>query len=237
MTAIIGYIARKGESSIGILCADDLEAWSMAKADKLTKLSNRYVIGVVGLEAVDWAISFTIAHFEQFSGSKAKLDSVSQLENVLNDLIPDTFMKWKESQFFDNIDKQIDIESMLIVLDLFDNSLYYSNLGKVWRIDETRDYEIKFEKLSDGFYTFGAAAVSDTYDRENYSNLVVQDVEDYLNNKMRQHKSNYPDKVGNVGAKQVNVIGEISYESFTSCFSSPFDLIENMINRKESSKN
>lgn len=231
MTAIIGYSSRTGDSSIGVLCADDLEGFSKTKADKLTKLSNRFVLGVTGLEALDWAISYNIGHFDQFSGSRSQINSIEDLENLLNDLIPDTFTRWKKAKIFDNIQEQIDFESSLIVLDLLDNSLYYSNLGKLWKTDEEENYEIKFEKLSDGFYTFGIAAVSKNYDREEYSDLDIQKVQEYLNLKMKDYKSIHPESVGNSGAKQINYIGLIPYESFTSCYNSPLDLIQNMIER------
>src|SRR5258705_11701090 len=128
MTAIIGYIDHKDDRSVGVLSSDNLEGWSQCKVDKLIKLSDRFVLGIIGLESVQWCINYAIAYFDQFSGSSEKIKSIKDLEQKITECIPKVFKKWRDVKQFDNIDKQENIYSELVVFDLMDNNLYQADL-------------------------------------------------------------------------------------------------------------
>ena len=236
MTAIVGYTARQGINSIGVLCADNLEGSSKTKVDKLTKISNQFVIGVTGLECVDWAIGYTIGYFEQFSGSRIKCFSISELEIILNEALPYAFKTLKDQKFCGDIENQIDLTTLIVILDLSDNKLYYSDLGKVWRIDEKVDYRINFNPLEDGLYSFGAVAVSKDYNQEDYNELDREKVVKAIETKYIFYQAKYPNDVGQLGSIQINMKGQDEYELFKSCFKPYKEFMDNMIIRSKKEK-
>jgi hypothetical protein len=236
MTAIIGYSSRQGENSIGILCADDLESLSQTKVDKITKISGRFSIAITGLECVDTAINSTIAYFDQFSGSQIKINSIRELEAKLNEYLPMTFQKWINSGYFTILDDLLDVHTILIILDMADNRLYYSYLGKLLKIEENKKFKFKICPLTDGLYMFGCVAKEKLYYKRKYNEIDKDKILNYINSKYKIFKSKYPEYVGNPGALQINIKGKQPFESFSSCFNSPLDLINTCILRRQKEK-
>jgi len=233
MTAIIGYTHEKENNRIGVLCTDDLNGWSGTKVDKMSKINNRFAFAIAGLESVHWAIDYGITYLDQFNGSKKSIDSINDLEDELNEIIPTIFRRWKEANFFDNIEKQKDFRTLIVVLDTEDNKLYYSELGYVWKIDELDDYSISMTLLEDGLYLFGVVAPQQDYIKEDIVIENDRDIFKYLNTRFNAFNKEFPKYVGNLGSIQINVNGEIEQNKFYSCFSSYLDYVDNAIKRSE----
>jgi len=230
MTAMLGYTNRKEGQSIGVLAADDLVGWCNSKADKLTKINDRFVIGVVGLEAVNWALHYTTEYFSQFSGSRININNINELEAHFTDSFEYCFRRWREENFYNNISEQESVISLLVVLDTIDNSLYYSNIGRVWLIDD--DYEIKFEKLQDGkLYAFGAVAPGADYIEELYTDFDQASIIKFLCKRMRKYMIDTRGIIGDLGSMEINVLGEEAKESFSSGFNSFRNFIDVHIER------
>lgn len=224
MTAIIGYTSRNEESSIGVLYADSLSTttWksgSSRKVDKLSKMSNRYVFGVTGLEILHRIINLSIEN-SYTKKPNYIFESINQIEYSLSEFIPSIIKKIKVTNEYSDkfIDSQIDYTSSIILLDLFDNRLYYSNVGKVWKADRINNYKIKFELLDDGLYEFGVIAEL-PYNFNEYKELNRIVIEEFLENKFLNYEINY-NEVGSLGSTLININGKNTYFHFKSCFDS-----------------
>lgn len=237
MTAILGYTKRIGGNSLGVLCADDLEGHSKTKVDKLTKLAGRFVVAVAGLEIVDWVIGGVVGYMDQFSPSSVRLNSITDLENVLTEILPYTFSRWREANIYKGVENQLDSSSILVVLDTDDNLLYFADLGKVWRSPEVIGYRVRLDVLEDGMYCFGVVA------KEKYTKVeglnTVDDAEamKVIAGMMSMYAHIHQGWVGNIGAIQVSVIGENAKNEFRSCFPSFIDYVENQVRRALNEKN
>ena len=230
MTAILGYTNRKNEQSIGVLAADDLVGWCDSKEDKLMKINNRFVIGIVGLETVKWALYYTTEYFSQFNASRININNINELEAHLTESFDYCFKRWREEKFYSNISEQESINSLLIVLDTIDNSLYYSNIGRVWLIDD--DYEIQFKKLEDGkLYAFGAVAPGVDYIEELYTDFDQASIIKFMCKRMRKYMIDTRGIIGDLGSMEINILGENAKESFSSAFNSFRNFIDVHISR------
>ncbi|MDI1355361.1 MAG: hypothetical protein PSX36_10605 [bacterium] len=233
MTAIIGYTNRTAMSAIGVLCADDLEGNSQTKVDKLSKIAGRFVVATTGLQVVDSIICSFIGYFDQFSGSQMSISSIEEFERILNEVLKYAFIKIKKSPHFEDHKHHLENQTQIVVLDILNNKLYQAELGKVWRIEENPNYEIKFVSLEDKLYSFGVVTkgsdnVSEQYNETNKETIIMK-----LTEMMIGYKTSFPKQVGNMGAIEVCELGENPSESFRSCFSSWLDSVNSFVNKKK----
>ena len=147
MTAIIGYINKSTDNKLAMLVADDLEAISESKVDKLSKINDRFTVGFVGLEIVHWAIIEGITCINGFDNNWNSFDSIEELQDEFTSILALSFKRWKETNVFGNEIEQINQDTIIIIMDNRDKCLYYCSIGKPWDIPKTENWKLILQNL------------------------------------------------------------------------------------------
>ena len=230
MTAIVAYINKSNAEDISLLAADDLEVISRTKVDKLTKINSRFTLGIVGLQAVHWAIEEGIAYFNSFNGI-VNIETIGELETELTTVISFAFRKWTETNTLSNIKDQLNITSIIIVMDCIEKCIYSCDIGKAWGIPTQTDWEVKFNKICEnGLYVFGIPAENEIYIIPENVGAIPQNIHKEMNDLFSQYSEKYKSFVGQYGCNQFS---KNESSTFNSCFNSYCDYITNQIARRK----
>ncbi len=228
MTVIIGYINSNKNDIASALYSDNLELKndnSISKVeDKIIKIDDRYIIGVVGLALVKIIINIWIKYFEEFQSSKKSFANIDQLMDCIEEGINKSITQWKIETIIDELymNKYDQHESSLVILDKKNNKLYYAELGKILK-GETK---IELKQLEKGFlYEFGIPVRNNLlYNIQSFNGFNKEKIDYVIKEKLNDAHRNFNQEIGRLGCHFLKVNND---EAFHSAYLKPEDIIKN----------
>lgn len=235
MTAILAYSNIKGENSIALMAADNKvlipnnSANSSRLGDKLTKIFNRFTIGICGLDAVDSMITHCFTYPDMWSNLRPSIDSIADLAQAFNKYLP-IFLAKTKPYYIKAYKSLITMDTHLIVLDCVSNKLYFANIGKLF--DDSKVLSVVFNVLPPNkLFLFGAPVIDRVvgYDSEDLDEMRKDVLKNHFIYKLKSLQIMHPGVLGEIGSFQLNILGSNPESYLKSAYNSIEDFIHNLV--------
>lgn len=227
MTAVLGFARRTNpvSNSRSILIADDLEAHSSARQDKISVLKDRFAIAVMGVDTMTECLGI-LAGFESASAypfPTSVQELSAELCRITHEFIPRLYNEILVPKCAkEDLEKLAQQTSSVVVLDMKEHELYQIEIGKLFPPEIEPTFVPR--RLEDNTVHYFAAMSS----CRPLDSIGDSDPFDFMAKEIGRGHKKLPSLIGEVGA-HVRCHGE--RHTYTSTFQTTKDCVDQYFKR------